>query len=458
MKFHRIQFRSFVTSLLLVSLAGISGCASGPKQVDFSPDTNPQAKVTELRDRMKNDQAKQYDKLSPDNFQLAGKRLDDAQHQIDQSSPTEETLVNAGKAAARLQIVEANGAKSTDAVMPVLNARQFAINAHAPEMMSEDFASADKDFNGFGHDIENDNFHPETQDISKLEAKYSNIELKAVEKTTLGKAHEIITQAEKSDAKSKAPLTYAAAQTRYDTALRAIEADRRNPSAYKNAVDASTMSAQKLNAVLDTIGTSRTSENAAVKIYDQQQELVASRESLDQSQAHTRAAKNVAEAEHNTEATLQGQNDEYATKAANNAKIETVRAEFSPSEADVLRDGNKIILRLKMMKFSTDRFELTQSSIETLQKVKDMIAAVSFSQVLIEGHTDNVGTEKKNLVLSQNRAETVKKYLEAENSVSADKIQAHGYGYEKPLVSNKTAQGRAVNRRVDVIIDTNADL
>jgi outer membrane protein OmpA-like peptidoglycan-associated protein len=421
--------------------------------------------MTELKDRLNADQAKQYDQFSPTQFQEAGKYLSKAQERIDQSEPSEKVLDDEGQAAASLQIVEQNASNNMSTLQPVVDARQAAIAAHSRQLQADEFASADKDFRSFGNDIEKNDFHPEAKEVSALELKYSNVELKSIKLDQLANSRNLIEKAEKHGASDKAPRTLADAKVHYDTALRSIEANRRTPTGYQAAVSESNRSSDKLDQVMNTIGSSSTSEMAAVKIYDQQQQINSTQQSLAQSrdqtltaQGQTEAAKDQVASERQAVSNLQGQNAEYANKAANNQKIETVRAEFTPSEAEVLRDGNKIILRLKDMKFSTARFELTQSSIETLQKVKDMIAAVSFSKVVIEGHTDNVGSEKKNMDLSQNRADTVKKYLVAEKSVSEDKVEAHGFGYEHPLTSNKTAQGRAVNRRVDVIIETNADL
>lgn len=72
-------------------------------------------------------------------------------------------------------------------------------------------------------------------------------------------------------------------------------------------------------------------------------------------------------------------------------------------------------------------------------------------QVRVEGHTDNRGDAKKNLKLSQARAEAVRKYL-VDRGVAADRLTAKGFGQKRPVASNKTAAGRETNRRVDFII------
>jgi outer membrane protein OmpA-like peptidoglycan-associated protein len=70
--------------------------------------------------------------------------------------------------------------------------------------------------------------------------------------------------------------------------------------------------------------------------------------------------------------------------------------------------------------------------------------------VEIRGFTDNVGSAKKNLQLSQSRAEAVKAWL-VKNGVSSKRITAKGYGDRNPVASNKTAEGRVKNRRIEFL-------
>ncbi len=80
---------------------------------------------------------------------------------------------------------------------------------------------------------------------------------------------------------------------------------------------------------------------------------------------------------------------------------------------------------------------------------------MSADAVTIEGHTDSVGSEAKNVELSQARANAVKSYLES-NAASDKTVRysAEGFGFQKPIATNKTEAGRAQNRRVDVVIHT----
>ena len=70
----------------------------------------------------------------------------------------------------------------------------------------------------------------------------------------------------------------------------------------------------------------------------------------------------------------------------------------------------------------------------------------------IAGHTDNIGNKAKNLKLSKDRANSVRTYLIKKGGIEAKRIIAEGYGDTKPRVTNKTAEGRAENRRTEALI------
>jgi OOP family OmpA-OmpF porin len=453
---------SFISkSLVIPAFLTLFSCASGVQKVDLPAGSDPQPKIAETEKRLQADQTKQYNLLSPQHFKDAKTSLETAHEQSEKGESSDKILSSVGEAMAQLQIVEDNGQKNEAALSSVLQARSYAVNVKADLTVPAEFAAADDHLKSFGQDIENKDFHPEADKISKLEGQYSTLELNALKQNNLGEARSLIEKAEKNGAKNKAHETYTAAQVQYDSAARAIETNRRNPDAYKPAVDQSIQSAQKLDQVLKTMSDSKTSEVAAVQIYDQQQQLSANKASLQQAnvetqqaQDRTQLAQDKIQSDHQNIQALQDKNQQYATREAQNNKVEAIKAEFSPAEADVVRDGNKIVIRLKTMKFSTDRYELTSSSMQTLQKVKEMIAAVDVSMVVVEGHTDSVGTADKNMELSQKRAESVKNYFVAEKTLPESKLEAKGYGYEHPLTTNKTKDGRAMNRRVDVIIET----
>ena len=98
--------------------------------------------------------------------------------------------------------------------------------------------------------------------------------------------------------------------------------------------------------------------------------------------------------------------------------------------------------------FASAKYRVLPDSFELLNQVAQVLADYPKMKVSIEGHTDNVGPEAGNMRLSQRRAEAVRDYLVAKG-VSPGRLDASGYGPTKPLASNKTTKGKALNRRTE---------
>jgi outer membrane protein OmpA-like peptidoglycan-associated protein len=107
------------------------------------------------------------------------------------------------------------------------------------------------------------------------------------------------------------------------------------------------------------------------------------------------------------------------------------------------------------VKFGFNKDNLTSKAKEALDQLAGQIASTKGYIIAIEGGTDSVGSPEYNYDLSQRRANAVIQYLATKYSVPAHKIYVIGLGKDKPVESNKTATGRADNRRVDVRLMTN---
>jgi len=101
--------------------------------------------------------------------------------------------------------------------------------------------------------------------------------------------------------------------------------------------------------------------------------------------------------------------------------------------------------------FATNKFALLPAAQERLNQVAAALLTTRERGLVVEGHTDSQGSVNYNLTLSQNRADAVRAYLVA-RGYNADRIQAHGIGKSRPVSDNDTAEGRANNRRVEIIV------
>jgi len=112
-----------------------------------------------------------------------------------------------------------------------------------------------------------------------------------------------------------------------------------------------------------------------------------------------------------------------------------------------IREGG-MVLPLKNLFFDTDKHKIKPASFLELNRLSELVQTYNL-QVEIAGHTDDVGTAEYNQELSQNRAEAAREYL-IEQGVEERQIIATGYGLSQPIKTNKTAEGRAQNRRVEI--------
>ncbi len=142
-------------------------------------------------------------------------------------------------------------------------------------------------------------------------------------------------------------------------------------------------------------------------------------------------------------------------QAMNEQMIQSVSDMFLPSEAEVIRNGDLIIIRLINMNFPTSKATLEPQYFNLLNKVQKAIQTFPNGTVVIEGHTDGEGNFQKNLELSQNRANSIYQYLLSTMGGDASRISVIGMGSTKPIANNSSEEGRAKNRRIEVIINPN---
>ena len=101
--------------------------------------------------------------------------------------------------------------------------------------------------------------------------------------------------------------------------------------------------------------------------------------------------------------------------------------------------------------FETGKADLIEDSYTVLDELVAYLVRQDDVKIEVGGHTDNVGTVKSNLILSEARANTVRTYL-VTKGIDAARITTRGYGSSVPISSNKTAAGKADNRRIEVKI------
>jgi outer membrane protein OmpA-like peptidoglycan-associated protein len=105
------------------------------------------------------------------------------------------------------------------------------------------------------------------------------------------------------------------------------------------------------------------------------------------------------------------------------------------------------------VKFDFDKSIIKEGYYKDIDNLVQVMKDYPDLNVILEGHTDSVGTAAYNKKLSQERADAVKKYMVEKAGINANRIVAKGFGEEQPIASNDTEEGRLKNRRVEAAVD-----
>lgn len=128
--------------------------------------------------------------------------------------------------------------------------------------------------------------------------------------------------------------------------------------------------------------------------------------------------------------------------------VQEVRVEEIPiPEREKVQTEVTEVLKLDIVEFQSGKSTLTPKGTATLDKIGAILARVN-DPVEIQGHTDSQGNHDKNVLLSQQRADTTKAYL-VTKGIAAERLSTIGYGPDKPVADNATPEGRQRNRRIE---------
>jgi len=135
--------------------------------------------------------------------------------------------------------------------------------------------------------------------------------------------------------------------------------------------------------------------------------------------------------------------------AAEHARATALAAELANLKAQQTDRG--MVLTVGDVLFAPGKADIGAGAQRSIDKLAEFLKAYPKRNVLIEGHTDNLGDEAFNVKLSQQRADAVRDLLVA-RGISRQRIQTKGYGPKFPVVDNDSAAGRQQNRRVEVLV------
>lgn len=110
------------------------------------------------------------------------------------------------------------------------------------------------------------------------------------------------------------------------------------------------------------------------------------------------------------------------------------------------------------IQFEIDRYEIEHEYEASVERLGAYLERYPDTTAVIEGHTDEVGTDEYNMQLSQRRANSVMEYLVTHSGIAPSRLKAVGYGKTRPVADNRTEEGKRQNRRIDSVIECAMDV
>lgn len=466
---------------IVVALAVSAMACARPLEVDPIPPTaDPGQQIAELGLALSDARNRELGLLSPSWF----RRADDAhaealrlQHEGDEIA---EILAAVAEGRAALERAEASAEVARATLGDALAARARALDAGAATLGAP-FDLVDARFRVLTDEIETNDLAAARASRDQLAARYRELELRAIKEQTLGEARAVLLDARQAGAEERVPTAYADAAERLAEADAFIERQRYADEALKAKADVAGFYARRV-AVLNEAAAATSSRGPEADVLERERRLhrlgqafglpdrrdwtfeerwsaihsaaesaVADRDFVVRQNARLRDGLTSA---HDRIAALTGENRSLERERDFEALYAKARNLFGEDEAEVYRQGDRLIIRLRALEFPVGEAEIPNEDYSLLAKVQRAIRTFGRPTVTIEGHTDSTGSVALNERLSQQRAEAVRDFLVANHTLPEHRIFAVGVASERPLASNETAAGRALNRRIDVILDT----
>ena len=222
--------------------------------------------------------------------------------------------------------------------------------------------------------------------------------------------------------------------------------------AVQSAEDARLITIRKIKAEDDAATQqARLTAEAAAQLEAQ---LAAEQQAAQRAKADAAAAEAEARAQKAREAQQAAEaSAQQAADQANQAR-ERLRNQLN-QVLQTTETARGLIVNMSDVLFDFNKYTLKPDAREKLAKVSGILLAYPGLKVKVEGYTDNIGSDEYNQKLSEQRADGVRDYLVSQ-SVSDSNVTANGFGKTQPIADNSTNQGRAQNRRVELVVSGGA--
>ncbi|MEN8800891.1 MAG: OmpA family protein [Thiogranum sp.] len=451
------------TSISLLLAVFIAACASTPK-LSQEQVLSQNQQIASLDKALKDAHAQGADYLAPEGYKAASTQLDRAMTEAAGGrSDSANTAARAGLNT--LKKVNRDVEQSKDLLREVLAARTQAMKAGAVTLYSKDTADLEAGLRKTANLVEQGRIEDVKKRRPKLIAGYEQLELMSLKEGMVDTAQATLEKAKQNRAAKYAPKTYKLAEEELALALSVLDADRtKTDKANVHAARAKWLAERSIGItelIRDFDRRDYTREDVVLWYQTQLSEIA---EPLGKELPFDSANRTVVLGMQSSVKELINQRDETAVARSQyeqelslteeqKSSIDKVESMFAAVEASVYQQRKNVLISAHGLRFPPGGSELEAENFVLLNKINRAIDIFPSSTIRVSGHTDSTGSDAVNMKLSEQRAEKVARFLTEVGGVAGDRISVYGYGESRPVASNETLEGRAANRRVEILIE-----
>lgn len=493
------------TALFLFSvLLSVSPLLS--RQAADAPAVGTSELLTRTRTALQQAEEDGIDVLAPRDFTHAQDAYEEALSLISRSK-SEDLIARRLREALESLLAAEETARTAQLTVPnLIESRQAAVSAGADTLAGDSWERAEFRFEAAIRDIEREKTESAREEADEISGMFRVARRDALRNRVLGETRQLIEAAERRKGERLVPTLLLRAQqavSRAEAALaeedfetaqqeaEAATAEARHALAFIDQIERAQSRKEQweaamlpyddlLTAVADSLGgrlnfsrggwyTGRQLLNLIEKRLDSLAEanemlhsdLARMRTSLEASL--TEALTDLADAQNRiaelekrigvVEDERSAARDALERQAQIAERIKRAQDMFKPGDAVVLPDEEgHVILRLHGIKFGIGKTSVSRSQHAIINTAAEAIDLFPGAAITVEGHTDSQGGEKVNQEISERRARSVADYLRSKLGVAEERIQVKGCGESQPVADNSVASGRALNRRIDIVL------
>ena len=435
--------------MIILSLSLMSCSTIEKAKLDSS---TPAAAIDEVEQLQQKLYKNQVDLLAHESFQEGTERLNEAKNELANNEDPKEIMNLTAKAKAYFQKAKKKANNKTYTPRQILESRKTAINhgARSDKQLNKRLIEIDHELrdstDNFSEELENEEY-------SKYQNDYLELKVNILQHNELNLARQVLEKAQSNDAEDKAPDTLSKTKKSIRAAENLIAKNSSDPNTYLSSVKRANRAAKLLNDVMNKIDKmgEDTSEKVALKLVYQDRKIGKLSSQLEDVKGDLSQSKYSVDKITGKLQRKEQKLEKTSSKLTTQREIDEIRNNFDNDKAEIYQQGDKLIFRIKQIDFSVGSAKLPSDSLGLLTNIRSAIQELQVEEVAVHGHTDSTGSSELNQKLSQQRADAVAKYLK---SIDNEKIEitTKGYGESKPLTTNNTKQGRAQNRRVDIVV------